>query len=197
MIDRNGYRANVGIVLLNSENQVFWGKRARQNAWQFPQGGIKSGETPTEAMYRELAEETGLQPTHVKILGRTRNWLRYDVPSSWKRREWRKNYRGQKQIWFLLRMLGEDSDVSLQTCPRPEFDDWCWNRYWVELESVVEFKRQVYCLALIELANLLEHKVNLGNDISYKNYRDTNVRNIRSRNARYPANSNLKQNTQI
>lgn len=168
MIDRNGYRANVGIVLLNSENQVFWGKRARQNSWQFPQGGIKSGETPTQAMYRELAEETGLQPTHVKILGRTKKWLRYDVPACWVRRDWRKNYRGQKQIWFLLRLLGKDSDVSLETCAHPEFDAWCWNQYWVELESVIEFKRQVYRLALTELSQLLRYETCPGNEQAYK-----------------------------
>ena len=172
MIDRNGYRANVGIVLLNSENQVFWGKRARQNSWQFPQGGIKSGETPAQAMYRELTEETGLRPTHVEILGRTREWLRYDVPVSWTRREWRKNYRGQKQIWFLLRMLGRDSDVSLEACSHPEFDAWCWNQYWVELESVVEFKRQVYRQALTELAHLLGQETCLGDNASYRKYRE-------------------------
>jgi len=168
MIDRNGYRANVGIILLNSQNQVFWGKRARQDSWQFPQGGIKSGETPTEAMYRELSEETGLQPVHVEILGRTREWLRYDVPACWTRRDWRKNYRGQKQIWFLLRLLGRDSDVSLETCAHPEFDAWRWNQYWVELESVVEFKRQVYRQALTELSRLLDHKAGLGNDRAYR-----------------------------
>ena len=80
MIDRDGYRPNVGIVICNAKNQVFWGKRVKEHAWQFPQGGIKSGETPEQAMYRELKEETGLEPHHVKILGRTRNWLHYDVP---------------------------------------------------------------------------------------------------------------------
>jgi putative (di)nucleoside polyphosphate hydrolase len=168
MIDRNGYRANVGIILLNSKNQVFWGKRIRQDSWQFPQGGIKSGETPTEAMYRELAEETGLQPTHVEILGRTREWLRYDVPACWSRREWRKNYRGQKQIWFLLRLLGRDSDVSLRNCTHPEFDAWRWNQYWVELESVVEFKRQVYRQALMELSRLLDQEIIQGSDSGYR-----------------------------
>lgn len=168
MIDRNGYRANVGIVLLNSRNQVFWGKRARQNSWQFPQGGIKSGETPTQAMYRELAEETGLQSVHVEILGRTREWLRYDVPACWTRHDLRKNYRGQKQIWFLLRMLGRDCDVSLKTCTHPEFDAWRWNQYWVELESVVEFKRQVYHQALRELSRLLDYEAGLGSDQAYR-----------------------------
>lgn len=170
MIDRHGYRANVGIVLLNKKNQVFWGKRIRHESWQFPQGGIKSGETPTQAMYRELAEETGLQPPHVQILGRTREWLRYEVPSCWTRRDWRTNYKGQKQIWFLLRLLGKDSDVSLHATPHPEFDAWRWNHYWVELDSVVEFKRQVYREALIELSHLLEDEVILRSDAAYHNH---------------------------
>ncbi len=106
-------------------------------------------------MYRELTEEVGLRPWHVQILGRTRDWLRYDVPAQWIKRDWRGNYRGQKQIWYLLRMLGSDCDVSLHTNGRPEFDAWRWNQYWVELESVVEFKRQVYRQALTELARLL------------------------------------------
>ncbi|WP_297477791.1 RNA pyrophosphohydrolase [Ferrovum sp.] len=156
MIDREGYRPNVGIILCNEYNQVFWAKRVRQQAWQFPQGGIQAGETPEQAMYRELAEETGLLPQHVRILGRTRDWLRYDVPAQWLRRDWRSHYRGQKQIWFLLRMVGSDSDVSLATSDQPEFDDWCWSTYWIPMENVVEFKRAVYQAALEELASLLE-----------------------------------------
>lgn len=175
MIDRNGYRANVGIVLLNKENQVFWGKRIRHESWQFPQGGIKSGETPIQAMYRELTEETGLRPLHVEVLGRTREWLRYEVPTCWTRRDCRTNYKGQKQIWFLLRLLGRDSDVSLHTCPHPEFDAWRWNQYWVELDSVVEFKRRVYREALIELSRLLGDETILGNDTAYRNYEQQNA----------------------
>ncbi len=155
MIDRNGYRSNVGIILLNSKNEVFWGKRIKQDSWQFPQGGIKPGESPEQAMYRELTEEIGLHPWHVEIIGRTRDWLRYEVPDEWIRRDWRGNYKGQKQIWYLLRLVGRDCDVSLRTSVRPEFDAWRWNQYWVELESVVEFKRQVYRQALIELSRLL------------------------------------------
>lgn len=163
MIDRNGYRSNVGIILLNKKNEVFWGKRINQNSWQFPQGGINLGESPKEAMYRELTEEIGLHSCHVEIIGRTRDWLRYEVPDHWIRREWRGNYRGQKQIWYLLRLVGRDSDVSLRTSIHPEFDAWRWNQYWVELESVVEFKRQVYHQALTELARLLNresHEIN-------------------------------------
>ena len=98
MLDREGYRPNVGIILINNRNEVFWGKRVREHSWQFPQGGIKPGESPETAMYRELYEEVGLLPQHIKIVGRTRDWLRYDVPSHWVRREWRGSYRGQKQI---------------------------------------------------------------------------------------------------
>ncbi|MBL8481308.1 MAG: RNA pyrophosphohydrolase [Rhodocyclaceae bacterium] len=155
MLDRDGYRPNVGIILVNARNEVFWGKRIREHSWQFPQGGIKSGESPEQAMFRELQEETGLRPEHVKVLGRTRGWLRYDVPRQWVKREWRNTYRGQKQIWFLLRLVGRDCDVCLRASDHPEFDAWRWSFYWVPLEAVIEFKRDVYQRALIELARVL------------------------------------------
>ena len=156
MLDKDGYRPNVGIVLCNSRNEVFWAKRIREHSWQFPQGGIDHGETPVEAMYRELREETGLLPDHVRILGRTRDWLRYEVPSQWARRDLRGLYRGQKQIWFLLRLIGRDCDVSLRISPKPEFDAWRWNEYWIQLESVIEFKREVYQRVLSELSRYLD-----------------------------------------
>ncbi len=158
MIDRDGYRPNVGIILCNHKNEVFWGKRVREHSWQFPQGGIKHGETPEAAMYRELMEEVGLRPEHVKILGRTRDWLRYDVPNTWIKREWRGTYRGQQQIWFLLRLVGRDSDVSLRASEHPEFDAWRWGDYWMPIDSVIEFKREVYRMALNELAVHLHPK---------------------------------------
>jgi putative (di)nucleoside polyphosphate hydrolase len=145
MIDRDGYRPNVGIIITNNRNQVLWGKRVRQHAWQFPQGGIQHGETPEQAMYRELHEEVGLMPEHVKILGRTREWMRYEVPQSWSKRESRGGYRGQKQIWFLLLLVGRDC----------EFDAWRWNNYWLDISAVIEFKREVYTMALNELASYL------------------------------------------
>ena len=162
MLDRDGYRPNVGIVLANQRNEVFWGKRVNQHAWQFPQGGIKHGETPIQAMYRELEEEIGLQCAHVRILGRTREWLRYQVPEKWSRHaregngDARNAYRGQKQIWFLLRMVGRDCDVSLRASGHPEFDAWRWHDYWVPLETVIDFKREVYQQALIELHRYLQ-----------------------------------------
>jgi len=157
MLDREGYRPNVGIILTNEKNEVFWGKRIREHAWQFPQGGMKKGESPDAAMYRELQEEVGLLPDHVQILGRTREWLRYDVPPQWVRSggERRGSYKGQKQIWFLLRLTGRDSDISLRASEHPEFDAWRWNHYWIPLDSVIEFKRAVYQQALNELARYL------------------------------------------
>ena len=158
MLDRDGYRPNVGIIICNTQDKVFWGKRVREHSWQFPQGGIKYGESPEQAMYRELMEEVGLKPEHVQILGRTRDWLRYDVPDHWVKREWRGSYRGQKQIWYLLRMVGRDTDVSLRASTHPEFDAWRWNDYWVDMDSVIEFKREVYRLALNELIPHLQTK---------------------------------------
>jgi putative (di)nucleoside polyphosphate hydrolase len=155
MLDRDGFRPNVGIILLNQKNQVFWGKRIRTHSWQFPQGGIDRGENPEQAMFRELHEEVGLQPDHVRIVARTRDWLRYEVPDRFIRRESRGHYRGQKQIWFLLQLVGFDTDLNLRATDHPEFDAWRWNDYWVPLDVVVEFKRGVYEMALTELSRFL------------------------------------------
>ncbi len=152
MLDREGFRPNVGIILLNQKSQVFWGKRIRTHSWQFPQGGIDRGETPEQAMLRELHEEVGLQPEHVRIVARTRDWLRYEVPDRYIRRDARGHYRGQKQIWFLLQLTGHDWDLNLRATNHPEFDAWRWNDYWVPLDMVVEFKRGVYEMALTELS---------------------------------------------
>jgi putative (di)nucleoside polyphosphate hydrolase len=160
MLDREGYRPNVGIVLLNAHNEVFWGKRVGQHSWQFPQGGIQHGESPEQAMFRELQEEVGLLPEHVQIIGRTRDWLRYDVPEEYLRRQnatrvHRAAYRGQKQIWFLLRLVGLDSDIQLRASEHTEFDAWRWVPFWIQLDGVIDFKREVYQLALSELARYL------------------------------------------
>lgn len=155
MLDREGFRPNVGIILLNQKNQVFWGKRIRSHSWQFPQGGIDRGESPEQAMFRELHEEVGLQPEHVRIVARTRNWLRYEVPDRFIRRDARGHYRGQKQIWYLLQLMVQDSNLNLRATSKPEFDAWRWNEYWVPLDVVVEFKRGVYEMALTELARFV------------------------------------------
>ena len=166
MLDREGYRPNVGIVLLNARNEVFWGKRVGQHSWQFPQGGIQHGESPEQAMYRELQEEVGLLPEHVQIIGRTRDWLRYDVPEEFLRRQHatrihRAAYRGQKQIWFLLRLVGLDSDIQLRASEHPEFDAWRWVPFWIQLDGVIDFKREVYQLALSELARYLARGIRM------------------------------------
>ena len=157
MLDRDGFRPNVGIILLNQRSQVFWGKRIRTHSWQFPQGGIDRGENPEQAMFRELHEEVGLFPQHVQVLARTRDWLRYEVPDRFIRRDARGHYKGQKQIWFLLQLVGHDWDLNLRATDHPEFDAWRWNDYWVPLDVVVEFKRGVYEMALTELARFVPH----------------------------------------
>ena len=157
MLDRDGFRPNVGIILLNQRSQVFWGKRIRTHSWQFPQGGIDRGENPEQAMFRELHEEVGLFPQHVHVLARTRDWLRYEVPDRFIRRDARGHYKGQKQIWFLLQLVGHDWDLNLRATDHPEFDAWRWNDYWVPLDMVVEFKRGVYELALTELSRFVPY----------------------------------------
>ncbi|MEF3192946.1 MAG: RNA pyrophosphohydrolase [Halothiobacillaceae bacterium] len=155
MIDSEGYRPNVGIILVNAENRVFWARRVGQQAWQFPQGGIRCEESPLEAMFRELREETGLLPEHVRLLGCTRDWLRYRLPSNLVRKRGFPVCIGQKQKWFLLRLLVPDQMVRLDCGRRPEFDAWRWVDYWQPLSDVVSFKRDVYVSALSELAPLL------------------------------------------
>lgn len=155
MIDANGYRPNVGIILSNDNGRLLWARRIGQDAWQFPQGGIRSQETPEEALFRELNEELGLYPDQVEIMGRTRGWLRYRLPQRLIRHHDKPVCIGQKQKWFLLRLIAEDSDVCLSGSPRPEFDHWRWVSYWYPIRKVVSFKRKVYARALRELAPLI------------------------------------------
>jgi putative (di)nucleoside polyphosphate hydrolase len=152
VIDAAGYRSNVGIILSNPERRVFWGRRAGQVSWQFPQGGIRRAESPEQAMYRELQEETGLLPEHVEILGCTNRWLRYRLPDKFVRRHKRPVCIGQKQIWYVLRLVGSEENFQLDCTRRPEFDFWRWVDYWYPSGAVVHFKRDVYHQALQELA---------------------------------------------
>ena len=151
--DADGYRPNVGIVLFNGSRQVLWAGRSRHDGWQFPQGGIEHGETLEQAAFRELYEEVGLKPENVELIGRTQNWLRYDVPGNLRSRN--AEFRGQKQVWFLMRMLAEDGQISLDHSPSPEFDRWQWVDYWLPPKKVVSFKRMVYEKALSELEPML------------------------------------------
>ncbi|GAB4263971.1 MAG: RNA pyrophosphohydrolase [Methylomicrobium sp.] len=155
MIDSKGYRPNVGIILCNDEGRVFWAKRSGANSWQFPQGGINEGEDPEQAMLRELWEETGLTADQVQILGRTRYWLRYQLPERYMRKNSLPLCIGQKQIWFILRLLTQDSAVRFDRVPKPEFDGWRWVDYWDPLKDVVYFKRKVYLKAMTELGEIL------------------------------------------
>ena len=151
--DDDGYRPNVGIVLFNSTGQVLWARRSRHDGWQFPQGGIEQGETVEQAAYRELYEEVGLRPQNVELVGRTRNWLRYDVPGSLRSRS--TTFKGQKQVWFLMKMLASDHAICLDHSEAPEFYRWRWVDYWLPPRKVVSFKRGVYELALSELEPML------------------------------------------
>src|SRR5690606_16429074 len=122
----------------------------------------------------ELHEEVGLRPEHVRILGRTRDWLRYNVPNDFIRRDSRGIYKGQKQIWFLLRMVGRDSDVSLRATRHPEFDAWRWSHYWVPLDAVIEFKREDYTQALNELAGILFRRGHETRDLRQRGHAQRN-----------------------
>lgn len=155
MIDQDGFRANVGLILCNRDDRVLWARRAREKAWQFPQGGVKESETTEDAAYRELEEEVGLGVEHVKIIGCTRSWLRYRLPSRYVRYSNKPLCIGQKQIWYLFRFVGEEQDVQLNLTDKPEFDYWCWVNYWYPLREIVYFKRKVYQRALNELAPLI------------------------------------------
>ena len=148
MIDPDGYRPNVAIVLMNDERRVFWAKRAGNDGWQFPQGGMRTDETPVEAMYRELEEETGLIPDHVELVGSTPGWLRYRLPRRYQRYNSKPLCIGQKQVWFLLRFLGDDSAFRLDHCRQPEFSSYRWVDFWYPVDNVITFKRGVYHKAL-------------------------------------------------
>jgi putative (di)nucleoside polyphosphate hydrolase len=152
VIDADGFRPNVGIILSNHQGEVLWARRINQGSWQFPQGGIHSNESPEEALFRELEEEVGLQAEHVKILACTRGWLRYRLPQHLIRRNNNPLCIGQKQKWFLLQMLADDEAVRIDAGEKPEFDHWNWVSYWYPLNQIVAFKRDVYRRALKELA---------------------------------------------
>ncbi|MBX2809350.1 MAG: RNA pyrophosphohydrolase [Cellvibrionaceae bacterium] len=153
MIDEDGFRANVGIILNNAQGQLLWAKRAgSNNGWQFPQGGIKQGESPKQALYRELYEEIGLQPEDVNIIDTTGGWLKYRLPQHLIRTGQTPLCIGQKQRWFLLQLLSDDSAINLHTSPCSEFEQWRWVSYWYPIDQVIAFKRNVYRRALKALA---------------------------------------------
>jgi putative (di)nucleoside polyphosphate hydrolase len=150
-IDRDGFRANVGIVLTGDAGQVFLGGRVGGRGWQFPQGGVNRGEQVEAALFRELKEEIGLEPHDVRILGSTGGWLRYRLP----RQYVRDRCIGQKQRWFLLKLVGDESRLRFDSTDTPEFDRWRWTDYWTPVREVVYFKRRVYVRALHDLGKVL------------------------------------------
>ncbi len=153
MIDAEGFRPNVGIIISNAQGQVLWARRVGgQDAWQFPQGGIQRDEKPEAALYRELHEEVGLRQDDVRIIASTRHWLRYRLPKHLLRHQSTPLCIGQKQKWYLLQLTAEEQKVSLTQCDKAEFDHWRWVSYWYPLNQVIAFKRDVYRRALKELA---------------------------------------------
>ncbi len=151
MIDSDGYRANVGIILTNNQGSVLWARRMGQDAWQFPQGGIDPHEDEQQAMYRELWEEIGLKSADVKVIASTSSWLRYKLPKRMVRRNTQPVCIGQKQKWFLLKLVGEETSLKLDASSKPEFDEWKWVDYWYPVDNVVYFKKRVYRCALQQL----------------------------------------------
>lgn len=154
-IDKDGYRANVGIIICNAEDRLLWARRNGQRGWQFPQGGILQSESALDAMYRELHEEIGLDSDDVELLARSKSWMRYRLPPRYRRKDGNPVCIGQKQRWFLLRLIGDDGRVRLDRAESPEFDGWRWVDYWYPPANVIFFKRRVYRRALREFQPVL------------------------------------------
>ena len=162
MIDSDGYRANIGIVITNDKKQIQLAKRFKQSGWQLPQGGIDEDETELDALYRELQEEVGLDSSHVTLIAKTPKWLRYELPDEHVRRTQKPMCIGQKQVWYLLKLDSSDDEISLDLHDDVEFDDWKWVDYWKPVDEVINFKRDVYEDMLKALAPILfenEHSI--------------------------------------
>lgn len=158
VVDRAGYRLNVGIILVNESGHLFWGRRVGHDSWQFPQGGLNSNEAPVDAMFRELKEEVGLDRDDVVLLGSTKRWLKYRLPQQFVRHGSKPLVIGQKQKWFMLRLASSEQKVRLDLSASPEFDSWRWIDYFEPAERVIYFKRQVYRQALKELEPLSQKR---------------------------------------
>ena len=147
-------RIGVGIILLNSENKVFVGKRIDnpKKFWQMPQGGVNKNEDVFNAAKRELEEETNIKS--VKLIKELNTWLEYDLPKNLLGKIWKGKYRGQKQKWFVMKFLGENSEINVNT-KNPEFLDWKWIDIDKLTEVVVNFKFKIYRKLTEELKNLI------------------------------------------
>lgn len=157
VIDGDGFRPNVGIVVANAAGQVLWARRVGgKDAWQFPQGGMNKGESAEDCMYRELYEEVGLEASDVDIQGQTQGWLRYKLPQSMRRSNSHSRFKGQKQKWFLLELIGSQDKIRFDCADKAEFDHYTWVSYWYPVDQVIDFKRDVYRRALLQLAPRLK-----------------------------------------
>lgn len=153
MIDGDGFRPNVGIVVANAAGQVLWARRVGgKDAWQFPQGGMNKGESAEDCLFRELYEEVGLREADVAIKGQTQGWLRYKLPQSMRRSNSHSRFKGQKQKWFLLELTGSPEQIRFDCADKAEFDYYTWVSYWYPVDQVIDFKRDVYRRALLQLA---------------------------------------------
>ncbi|MEN7343221.1 MAG: RNA pyrophosphohydrolase [Pseudomonadota bacterium] len=155
LIDENGYRANVGIIVANDEGKLLLAGRAGRKGWQFPQGGVSPGESAEEAMFRELYEELGLRHNDVELLGATAEWIPYRLPDRYLRKNSKPLCIGQKQRWFVLKLTSSEENLRFDATDKPEFDRWRWVDYWRPVNEVIYFKRRVYARALHELAPLV------------------------------------------
>ena len=146
-------RSGVGIIVLNKKNQVFVGKRKDNpgDRWQMPQGGIDAGESYTDAMKRELSEETSIR--NIKIIKEIENIYQYELPNNLVGIIWKGKFRGQKQKWFITRFLGTDNEININT-KHPEFIDWKWIEPKLLPEVIVNFKKDLY-LNLLKEINLV------------------------------------------
>ncbi|MGZ8282760.1 MAG: RNA pyrophosphohydrolase [Allosphingosinicella sp.] len=140
-----GYRPAVGVMLINGARQVWVGQRldSTLEAWQMPQGGLDPGEEPLDGALRELEEETGISRGLIEVVTRAPQELTYDLPDDLIGKVWKKNWRGQRQTWFLARFLGEDQDVNIAT-PEPEFRAWKWAEPAELPALIVPFKKTLY-----------------------------------------------------
>lgn len=154
----NAYRPCVGVMLVNSHGQAFVGKRIDTKEgdwWQMPQGGVDKGEDLDSAVMRELHEETGVLSHHVAIIGRSREPIRYDLPNELIGTLWGGKYRGQEQVWFLMRFGGADTDIDLGAHNPPEFCDWKWVDPEILPDLIIPFKKRVYRAVLEEFRQLI------------------------------------------